>query len=826
MVRSIFISLLLFSINLCAQDLQTPSAFLGYELGTKFTPHHRVMDYFRHAAEARPALIRLTEYGRTYEGRPLVYAVISSQGNMSRIESIRKNNLALTSGAPADVNEPVVVWLSYNVHGNEASSTEVSMKALYELLAGSRYASYLEKTVVLIDPCLNPDGRDRYVNWYNQVQNIVPDANSSTREHQEPWPGGRPNHYYFDLNRDWAWQTQVETRQRIKIYNEWMPAIHVDFHEQYPGSPYYFAPAAEPFHEVITPFQRDFQYVIGKNHARYFDAEGWLYFTKEYFDLFYPAYGDTYPIYNGAIGMTYEQAGHGLAGLAIEVNDDTLKLSDRIAHHFTTTMSTLEAASQNAARLNSELKKYFDEGITKGNGEYKTYIIRNNNPGKTASLKDLLARNNIRYGYAGKSIKVKGFNYFSGKEEITSLSESDIVISTYQPKAALVRVLFEPRSKLSDSATYDITAWALPYAYDLAAWATTERINPVEEVQSAVSLAQPSPGNYGVLFEYSSYRDGRFLAALLKNGYRVRMAERDFRYNGKAFRRGTMVVLRSGNEKIYNDLVKLATAHNVQAIPVSSGFVEAGSDFGSDKIMNIAKVRVAVLSGDGISSTSMGEIWHMFEQELQYPISVFQAKNLSNLRLKDVDVLILPNGSYPSLSAKDGATELKNWIRQGGKLIAMEGVIGQLAAGEWGVKMKKGSENEKEEGTYADLKRYENRERDGISGYLPGAIYKVELDNSHPLAFGYPNHYYTLKVESTMPEFLKDGWNVGVIRNENVVSGFVGSTIRENIKDGLVFGVQPYGSGSIVYMADNPLFRSFWENGKLLFVNAVFLAGR
>ena len=825
-----FILLVALSIPdlISAQNLQSPSAFLGYDLGTRFTPHYRVVDYFRYAAQAAPSLVKLTEYGKTYEGRPLVYAVISSAANMSRLESIRQNNIGLTgAGTSANVNEPVVVWLSYNVHGNEASSTEVSMKALYEMLSGNNNtASYLNNTVVIIDPCLNPDGRDRYVNWYNQVANIEPDVIQGTREHQEPWPGGRPNHYYFDLNRDWAWQTQVETRQRVKVYNEWMPAIHVDFHEQYPGSPYYFAPAAEPLHEVITPFQRDFQHVIGKNHARYFDAEGWLYFTKEYFDLFYPAYGDTYPIYNGAIGMTYEQAGHGLAGLAIAINNDTLRLKDRIDHHFTTTISTIETASQNASKLNSELKKYFDEGVTKGNGLYKSYIISSSNPAKLASLEELLQRNSIRYGYAGKSMKVKGFSYFSGKNETANVSERDLVISTYQPKAALVRVLFEPRSRLSDSATYDITAWALPYVYGIPAWATEERIVPVQKTGNSSSMASLDTRGYGALFTYNSYRDGKFLSELLKNGYRVRMAERNFRYNGAQFDRGTIVVLRSGNENLYSNLSSLAAKHNIQPVAVTSGFMEAGSDFGSDKIMAIPQVRVGMLAGDGVSPGSVGEIWHMFEQELNYPISIFQAKNLSSLKLKDIDVLILPDGNYPSLSAKDGATELKSWIRQGGKLIAMEGTISQLAAGEWGIKMKKADDKEKDEPSYDDLKRYENRERDGISDYIPGAIYRVDLDNSHPLAFGYPDHYYTLKLDGNMPEFMQNGWNVGVLKNSNEVSGFVGNSLREKIKDGLVFGVQSYGSGNIVYLADNPLFRSFWENGKLLFVNAVFLAGR
>ncbi|RYZ60640.1 MAG: zinc carboxypeptidase, partial [Chitinophagaceae bacterium] len=256
-------------------QLKSPEQFLGYKLGERFTPHYKIVQYFQHAAAAMPQMMKLETYGETNEGRPLLLATISTPENMGKLEAIRSNNLKLTGmqAGGGSVNTPAIVWLSYNVHGNEASSSEVSMKTLYELLSGANVAAkqWLSNLVVLIDPCLNPDGRDRYVNWFNQVVGKNYNSAVSAREHNEPWPGGRTNHYNFDLNRDWAWQTQVESKARLIKYNEWMPQVHVDFHEQGYTSPYYFAPAAEPLHEVITPWQRDFQNTIGRNHARYFD---------------------------------------------------------------------------------------------------------------------------------------------------------------------------------------------------------------------------------------------------------------------------------------------------------------------------------------------------------------------------------------------------------------------------------------------------------------------------------------------------------------------------------------------------------------------------
>ena len=299
-----FFALLFASLLFTASfaQLKSPEEFLGYKIGTRYTPHWKLVSYFQHVAQAVPSMVKMQQYGETNEHRPLYLAYISVAENISNIENIRQNNirlanLSLDKAAPVE-NTPVVVWLSYNVHGNETSSSEAALLTLYELVdpKNTQTKEWMKNTLIIMDPCVNPDGRDRYVNWFNSVVGTRYNPNPDAREHREPWPGGRTNHYNFDLNRDWAWQTQVESQQRMKEYNQWMPQVHVDFHEQGINNPYYFAPAAEPYHEVITKWQRDFQVTIGKNHAKYFDKEGWLYFTRERFDLFYPSYGDTYPV--------------------------------------------------------------------------------------------------------------------------------------------------------------------------------------------------------------------------------------------------------------------------------------------------------------------------------------------------------------------------------------------------------------------------------------------------------------------------------------------------------------------------------------------------
>ena len=828
-IRSVLIAFLFLSNQLFAQ-LKSPDEFLGYELGSHYTPHYKIVNYFNHAAAAMPQMMKLEKYGQTNEGRDLLIAIVASAENFSRLDEIKKNNLRLTgllNDKPGDVTAPAIVWLSYNVHGNEPSSSEVSMKMLYELLNpnNAQTKEWLKNTIVIIDPCLNPDGRDRYVNWFTQMMGKNPDANPDSREHSEPWPGGRTNHYNFDLNRDWAWQTQIETQQRIKKYNEWMPQIHCDFHEQYPNNPYYFAPAAEPFHEVITPWQREFQTTIGRNHAKYFDANGWLYFTREIFDLFYPAYGDTYPTYNGAIGMTYEQAGHSPGGLAFLKSDgDTLTLKDRIAHHFTTSMSTVEITSRNAARVVKEFKKFFDESSTGNLSEYKSFVVTSNSNEKLGALKKLLSNNNIQYGVYDKH-PARGYNYFSGREENVETEEYSIAININQPKATLIKVLFEPKSKLSDSATYDITAWSLPYVYGLKSYSLREKISFAAK---DVFTVRPSfePGNsYGYLINYNSFTSSKILVTLLKNNIRVYVSEKDFETEKNKYSKGTIIILKKGNEDKMTGLKNILNEFDTDVRSIASGFVDKGFDFGSEKTHFIKKPTVAMLTGSGVDASAAGEVWHLFEQQLNYPISLINAAEIGGVNWKNIDVLIMPSGNYKFLNDKDGGADLKTWVRQGGKIIAIENAAAQIAGGDWGLKLKKTDEDKKDSSTYGNVKKYEDRERDGIVNNVPGAIYKVQLDNSHPLAFGYTDNYFTLKQNDNLYEFMKDGWNVGIVKKDLQVSGFVGSKAKDKIKDGTVMGVVPMGNGSVVFFADDPIFRSFWENGKMLLVNAVFLVG-
>ena len=835
-VSGVFLSFLVF---ISTAQLESPDVFLGYELGSRFTRHADVVDYFKHVA-ASSDNVNLEEYGRTYENRPLLLAYIASDENMAILETIREDNLKRTGildGTPT--TEVTIVWLSYNVHGNEANSTEASMATIYELLTKDEAKKWLENTVVIIDPCINPDGRDRYVNFYNQYGNFSFNPDPQSMEHREPWPGGRANHYLFDLNRDWAWQTQIESQERIKEYNKWMPHVHVDFHEQGHNSPYYFAPAAQPYHELVTEWQRDFQEAIGRNHAKYFDKNNWFYFTKQYFDLLYPSYGDTYPLYNGAIGMTYEQAGGGRGGLGVlKQEGDTLTLLDRLTHHKTTGLSTVEITAQNSPKVLSEFGKFFSSSVK---GKYQSFVLKSDNQDKMNHLKAWLDSNDIAYGKGSNQKGLRdyhrGYHYGSGKERSFSIGSNDLVVTTDQPRGVMTKILFEPNTKLVDSLTYDITAWAVPYFYGMEAYATSTVISTSTHESSTFTPSSHDGKNvYAYLYTWKSLKDAQFLAEVLKAEIKVRYSTRVIKIKGKSFDRGTLIISKRDNPTVKGfelAMNTMANEHGRTGYPLYTGFMDGGPDIGSNDIRYINKPKVALLAGEGTSSLNTGATWHFMEQELKYPLTMLSVDGISRISLTGYDVLIMQEGRYSNLK-DEGLKNVSEWVSAGGKLILFQSAIRKFADSDYASISEYNSDDEKsamektedERTEKSKLDRYEDGQRNNAKYIIPGAVFKVGLDNSHPMAFGYGDTYYSLKTTSDRYGYL-DEQNVGVIKSsDNYLSGFAGQYVKEAMPKSMVFGVENKGRGQIVYFADNVLFRNFWYNGKLMVANALFFVGQ
>ena len=792
------ISLLLLSLlylTSFSQSNFSPENVLGYKIGKQFTPHDKVVNYFNTLQKAYPKQVRIDTYGKSNEQRQLYVAIIASEENLARLEEIRLNHL---NGVTTE--NSAIVWLSYNVHGNESCGTEAAMQTAYELL--SKKTELLQNTIVIIDPCLNPDGRERYVNYYRQYGPKINNPNRSAAEHNEPWPGGRSNHYLFDLNRDWAWLTQVESKQRIQLYNLWLPHVHVDFHEQAINEPYFFPPAAEPYHEVITPWQREFQTEIGKNHAKYFDQAGWLYFSKETFDLLYPSYGDTYPTFNGAIGMTYEQGGSGRAGLSVLTNtDDTLTLYDRVLHHVTTGISTLEVS----ANMSKKLIVEYQDFVKNKNYNFKSFVLDGKSPNLNALLK-LMDLHGIQYKSTVPMTTVKGFDYFSSKELSSKTKEGDIVISTNQLKGTLVNVLFEPKTKLKDSLTYDLSAWSLPYAYGISTIASTKLIDGTNYQRKPIAKAPINKDNYAYLCRWDNINSARFLSQLLEANIKVSFSESNFVSDDASYKKGTLIILRGENNMPEFDelLAKIALKEGVEIHSIASGMVDKGFDLGSSKVKNIPNPKIGILAGRMTSSLSVGENWHFFEEEMNSSVS-----------------LILEDELDQAFNDYTPSNSLNDWVADGGKLIVIGNAINTFINVEFF--------NVKEKAIQSDSLNehvsYENNERNEISHTINGAIYACELDESNPLCFGLGSSYFTIR---TSPNYytLTDGATIKIKKKNALIAGFAGSFVKSQQANAMIAGVESKEDGCVIYFIDNPLFRGFWETGKLLMLNAIYFVNQ
>jgi hypothetical protein len=828
MIKYIQLFFLLILFQLTFAQNKTPDQFLGYPLGTRFTYHDQIIGYIKSLESQNQDRIKVMQYGTTNEGRPLMVAFISAPENLSRLESIRTNHLKsikILDGKP-DAKSIPIVWLSYNVHGNEAVSANTSMKVVYELLNKDNKTTQeiLKNTVIIVDPCLNPDGYSRYTQWYNRFQNAEPDVTPFAIEHDEPWPGGRFNHYLFDLNRDWAWQTQKETQARIALYNQWMPHMHADFHEMGSARSYYFPPAAKPYHKDITAWQREFNEIIGENCRRYFDKNNWTYFTRYNYDLFYPSYGDTWPTFNGAIGVTYEQGGGGRAGLAIERVDekDTLTLISRIDHHFATSMATLEAVSSQQERLVKEFIKFHEDASTAPGGNYKSYIVKTQgNEERVRAFTDWLTRQGFQYGIAGKSLATKGTELASASDQNVKVEPNDLLISAYQPKSNLIRVLFESKPVLEDSITYDLTSWGVSYLFGLKTYGLKERLVPVAMQAVKFENTVPATTPYAYLARWSDVEDAVFLSELTKKNILVRSTNIPMEINKQSYAAGTLIITKKGNQqKDFDQLViSLANKHHVKLMPVNTGFVTSGADFGSDYVPILKSPKVVTVAGAGVSATALGSVWNYFEQQIKYPLTLVDAGKLATLPWDDIDVLILPDGKYSTIITDKVMDMLQDWVRNGGRIIAMERAT-DVFVNKPGFGISKKSSEKSKDGD--PLKKFGNQEREEASDSSPGSTFMVTLDTTHPLAFGCNKDYYTLIRDAYDIGYLKDGWNVGYLNGDSYKAGFVGNKMTDKLKNTLIMGVQNMGKGDVVYLLDDPLFRGMLYDGKILFSNAIF----
>lgn len=866
------------AVRAAQEPVPSPAEVLGHELGERFTDHDGVVRYFQALAAASP-LVELRRYGETAEGRPLLRAVIARADYRARLDEIldRNRELAEPDTPEARAREivasnPAVVYFSYGVHGNESSSSEAAMWTAWDLAAGREsVAGVLDSVVVVIDPAVNPDGRDRYVDWYRRARAHPANANPEAREHWEPWPGGRTNHYLFDLNRDWAWQTQPETRARLENWDYWSPQVHVDFHEMSWQSSYFFFPAAEPINPLYPEHILEWGNRFGRGNAEAFDAQGWTYYTGESYDYFYPGYGDTWPGLVGAIGMTYEQAGGGRAGLAIERPDGlTLTLRDRAEHHRATGAATLRTTARGKSQLLLDFAR-FHRNVDRGLPDI--LLVPGQHPGRVAALIALLQRNGIAIERAGEPFEAEAEPH-EGYGERGEFPAGTYLVRARQPHGRLAITLLQAETVLDATFSYDVSAWSLPYAYGIeahaaesvpdAGWTTVapDSAAPVAAAGDAPlafgggdGTAAAEPFGYLVAPGFGAWPA---MVAFLEEDGRAIVLEDTFRLADRAWPRGTIFLPRQGNGELAAGIEASGLAR--WAVPVQTGFTPEGPDLGTEESYTLELPRIAVLAGEGVSAGSFGTHWFFLERTLGLAFDALPADRIDDIALDDYDVLVLPDLDGGTLD-EERLEHIEAWVRRGGTVVAVAGAAEAVAeplaeievreedadgqpAGEQDVDEERqqqgaaaqgeGTQTDRGEGDQARdtaraLRGREARELEEWEQEVPGTILPLRIDPAHPLAFGAaadgtPERMHILHSGELAFEPDEDFETVAYFPDDlEKVSGVISEENLERLSQASWLATRAVDDGRVILFADDPLFRHFWYAGFQPYVNALIV---
>lgn len=840
-MRYLVASCLLFlSATLTAQDLSyylpdsvtynpaipKPKDIIFHEVGEYHVTHDRLVNYMKAVAAAAPDRVRLETMGFTYEQRPQVLLIITSPRNQQRLEEIRQQHVMLTdperSGSLDIENMPIVVYIGHSIHGNEPSGANASLLSAYYLAAaqGKQIDDLLEKVVILFDPSFNPDGLQRFSTWANQhkSKNLVSDPNS--REFNEVWPGGRFNHYWFDLNRDWLPAVHVESQHRLEWFHRWKPNILTDHHEQGSNATFFFQPGVPSRVNPLTPDKnQELTAKLGKFHAKYLDRIGSLYFTKENYDDFYYGKGSTYPDINGAIGILFEQASS--RGHLQQTVNGLLSFPFTIRNQFVTTLSTLEGARVLRKEFLQWQREFYQTAYN-ANTPAKGYVYGDrSDETKTALFTQLLLRHQIQVYRLGMDWKQDGGTYEKG---------ISMIVPENQPQARLIRAIFEKTLTYKDSLFYDITAWTLPLAYGLKyaelpigakGWLgekVTEAKLPTGEVSGGKS-------EYAYLFEWTDFNAPKALYELQQQQVMTKVTSNPFQMSvaegAKTFGYGTILIpvkmQSQSSERLYEIMKEVAAKNGVRIYALSTGNVLAGSDLGSSKFLLVNKPSIALLVGAGVNATDAGEVWHLLDQRMNIPATHLEQGIFNRADLSRYNVILMVGGNYGELN-KD---KLRTWVLGGGTLICMEEAIN------WASQNGINAVTFKKTKSAVDSTRaltYIDREQVNGAQQVSGAILSAELDLTHPLAYGYTQKQVSLfKANRVFMEKSRNPYaNPFIYGAAPLQSGWVSRENLEAIKNSAAVVVNTVGSGRVINISENPNFRAFWLGGTKLFMNAIF----
>lgn len=808
-------------------EIPTPEFVIGFQVGQWHVSHDKLVQYMYKLAESSDR-ITIREYARTFENRPLVVLTITSSENQQKIDQIKAQHQLLTDpqqSSSLDLNTmPAVAYMGYSIHGNEASGSNASLLVAYYLAAaqGDKIDQLLSNTIILLDPSFNPDGLNRFASWVNSHKSMVETSDPNNMEQNEAWPGGRTNHYWFDLNRDWLPIQLPESQGRIKTFHDWKPNVLTDHHEMGTNATFFFQPGIPSRNNPLTP---DNTYRLtekmGEYHAKALDSIGSLYYTKESYDDYYYGKGSTYPDVNGAVGILFEQAS--ARGHAQDSENGILRFPFAIKNHFNTSLSTLEALNNMRVEFLNHQRSFYKNALNEAEkDDNQAYVFASNDHTRARELAELSVQHDIEIFTTGKKTNIEGQTFEAGEAYIIPLR---------QKQYRLIKAMFEKRTSFQDSLFYDVSTWTLPLAFGVEYNFIGGRAYSNDLIGERLEVTRKKNGaviggksDYAYVFEWTDYNAPKALYHLLSRQYKLKVATEPFYHpDGMKFERGSLLlpvsIQHRNSETIFEELKSLAKNTGIDFYAFNTGLDYKGKSLGSRSFESVTKPRTMILVDGGVRSYDAGEVWHLFDQRYQMDLSLVPIDEFNRISLDKYNTIIMVDGNYSDIS-ENGREKLKNWVRDGGSIVAVQRALtylNNIGLGKFDMK-KQDAGSESSSKRYADIQRFRGAQQIG------GAIFEVKIDTTNPLFYGYfKSKIPVFRNSELFMEKSKNEFGNPAIYTENpLLSGYISDENLNLLKNSAAVGTVAYGRGRIIGLVDNPNFRAFWYGTNKLFINAIF----
>lgn len=818
--------------------ITTPREFFGFEIGQRHLTHQQIVDYIRQVA-LESDRVEAVPYGRTHGGRPLMLVTVTSPDNHRRLDQIRRDHRALTRAATpteqASAEIPAVINMGYSVHGDEPSAANCAPLVLHYLAAakGAQIDSILRNCVILLDPCLNPDGFDRFAAWANALRGRVPNPDAQHAEHNQNWPPGRVNYYWFDLNRDWLPLEHPESRSRMRWYHQWKPDVVLDFHEMGTGSTFFFQPGIPERTNPRTPARNmELTAKIGQYHARALDRRGSLYFTEEQFDDFYMGKGSTYPDLHGAIGILFEQASS--RGQLQRNDNGLLRFRDTIANQFTVSLSSMRATTELRQELLDFKHDFYaqarDRAARHPGHAYLFHIPDNRS--RLEDFADVLTRHDIRCYWPTQDIKVKGTTYPAAQT---------LLVPIRQPEFEFLQSLLMRRKVFKENIFYDVSTWTLPLAYGLAQVRVDQPLQwkdmqPARAAQSEAEPFEADPSAIAYLIDWADDEAAWLLGRLLKKNVNVKVARKEFSIQSESGPRnmavGTLMIplgIQPNKRATIEELLVEGAARGASIIPVDTGLTPTGIDFGSGNFRTIPKPSVAMPIGSDVSAYGAGEVWHQMDLRMGLPLTLLKSDRFGRYDLDEYNVLVLPSGGYSGLGSADW-DRIREWVQGGGTVIAIgascqrvyDRIQGQAGGMLGDTDDQESIDRNPEESVQQP---FDSAARKRALQLISGAIFNAKCDLTHPLFYGQRSSRLAVFRNHTTFVAPSDNpfCNPAIYDSQRPhLAGYCSEENLEKLKPSAAVVVRPIGRGRVIQIVEDPLFRAFWHGPERIFVNAIY----